>query len=96
MIIEAGTAFGSPIFREIVITGCWTIWTARNGLIFYSKPCNINSWKIRFKEEIGLVCIKAKPNLAGSLNMYLRIYISFSFAFLFELASSFFAHLVHL
>ena len=71
MIIEARTAFESPIFREIVIITCWTIWTSRNGLIFDNKPCIMNNRKARFREEIGLICIKAKSNLAeGSLNMY--------------------------
>ena len=67
MLIEARTTFGSPIFREILITACWTIWNSRNGLIFDGKPCTLNSWKALFRTEIGLICIKAKPSLAGSL-----------------------------
>lgn len=34
MIIDSRLTFGSPIFREIIITACWCIWTARNGVIF--------------------------------------------------------------
>jgi hypothetical protein len=33
MVIEARTAFGSSIFREIFIAACWIIWTTRNGVI---------------------------------------------------------------
>jgi hypothetical protein len=66
--IEARTAFGNPIFREIVITTCCTIWILRNGLIFDNKPCNIHSWKLLFKEQLGLVCAKlVKPSIEGPL-----------------------------
>ena len=34
MVIEARSNFDSPIFREIFISACWTIWKARNGIIF--------------------------------------------------------------
>lgn len=72
MIIEARTAFGSYLFRPIVIMACWIIWNSRNGLILDSKPCTLAMWNVLFKEVIGLICIKAKPNLAGSLKMWLE------------------------
>lgn len=72
MIIEARTNFGSSIFREIVIAACWAIWNSRNGLIFDNKPCNLSNWKAFLKEEIGLICIKAKPNLEGALWQWLE------------------------
>lgn len=72
MIIEARTAFGSYLFRPIVITACWIIWNSRNGLILDNKPCTLAMWNVLFKEIIGLICIKAKPNLAGSLKMWLE------------------------
>jgi hypothetical protein len=31
MILQAREAFDNSIFREIVITACWVIWTTRNG-----------------------------------------------------------------
>jgi len=57
MIIQARTVFGSHI--EIFITACWTIWNARNGVIFDNRASTLASWKLAFKEELGLVCIKA-------------------------------------
>jgi hypothetical protein len=72
MVIEARTNFGNIIFREIVIAACWIIWTSRNRLIFDNIPCNMDNWKARFKEDIGLICIKAKPNLVDSLIMYIQ------------------------
>jgi len=62
MIIEARTNFGSIIFREIVVTACWIIWKMRNNIIFDNASCNLSVWKSNFKEELGLVCIKAKPS----------------------------------
>lgn len=60
MMIQARQNFGSPIFREIIITACWIIWTTRNGVIFNSGQINLNQWKRRFKDELGLVCNKSK------------------------------------
>ena len=62
MILQARENFGNANFREIVITACWIIWTTRNGVIFDNGQININIWKRQFKEELGLVCTKAKPN----------------------------------
>jgi len=56
MIIQARADFGRSIFREIIITACWIIWTARNDLVFDNKPCSLLlSWQVLFKDEIGLV-----------------------------------------
>lgn len=71
MIIEARSIFGSTYFREITITACWIIWTSRNRLIFDGILCTIAKWK-DFKTQIGLVCIKAKPHLAGALELWLE------------------------
>jgi len=71
-MIESRTDFGRVIFREVVIAACWSIWTSRNGLIFDNEPCSIATWKIRFKEEFGLICIKAKPSRAGPLKQWLE------------------------
>lgn len=70
MICQARIDFNSCIFREIVITACWVIWTTRNGVIFDAKSHNLNHWKHDFKEELGLVCIKAKKKTAVALNSW--------------------------
>jgi len=46
MIIEARTAFGSYLFRAIVITACWIIWNSRNGLILDNMPCTLAIWNV--------------------------------------------------
>lgn len=60
MIIQARLYFGSHIFREIFISACWIIWKARNGIIFDNKAPTLVGWKMALKEDLGLVCIKAK------------------------------------
>jgi hypothetical protein len=70
MVIEARTNFGDPLFREIFITACWIIWTTRNKVIFDKGQIDINIWRREFKEELGLVCIKAKPSRQTPLNLW--------------------------
>jgi hypothetical protein len=70
MLIQAREAFGGIIFREIFITTCWVIWLTRNNVIFNNGQININSWKFRFKEELGLVCTKAKRTKQSLLNLW--------------------------
>ena len=67
VVSQARNTFGSAIFRELVITACWVIWTTRNGVIFDAKSFNLNSWRAAFKEELGLVCIKAKQKIRDPL-----------------------------
>lgn len=70
MFCNARNTFNNPIFREIVITVCWIIWTTRNGVIFYAKSFNLNQWKRAFRDELGLVCIKAKKKIAVALSVW--------------------------
>jgi hypothetical protein len=69
MVIEAREAFGSRIFREIFIIACWVIWLTRNDVIFDNVQINISTWKSKFKEELGYVCTKAKPEKQAQLNL---------------------------
>jgi hypothetical protein len=70
MLIQARTDFGSHIFREIFITACWMIWKARNGIIFDHRATSLAEWKVALKEELGLVCIKAKKRIADPLTLW--------------------------
>lgn len=76
--------FGNLIFKEIVITSCWVIWTTRNGIIFNNGSCNLNASKAHAKEKLGWVCIKAKPSRKGSLDWWREITtLSHTFLLLF-------------
>jgi hypothetical protein len=86
MIIEARTNFGSIIFREIVITASWIIWKVTNSITFDNASCNLSIWKSNFKEELGLVCTKAKPSRGNLLKQWrereresFMMFYSFSF-----------------
>jgi hypothetical protein len=62
MMLQARADFGSVIFREIIITAYWVIWNTRNKIIFDNGQRNLTLWKRQFREELGLVCTKAKSN----------------------------------
>ena len=70
MIIQARTDFGNHIFREIFISACWTIWNDRNGFIFDNKATSLADWRAALKEDLGLVCIKAKKSISEPLNLW--------------------------
>lgn len=70
MVIEARLAFGSPIFREFFVTACWIIWTTRNRVVFYNASVCLNSLKVAFKHELGLVCTKAKSSISATLSLW--------------------------
>ena len=70
MVIAAREAFGSSIFREIIITCYWAIWLVRNGVIFDNEQANLNTWKSRFIEELGFMRTKAKPARQNLLNLW--------------------------
>jgi hypothetical protein len=75
MFLQAREAFQSVIFREVVITACWIIWTTRNKIIFDNGQRNVVAWKRRFKEELGLVCTKAKPSRSALLSVWRDSYV---------------------
>lgn len=72
MVIEARRYFGHVIFREILIAACWSIWKMRNSIIFDNETCSFQRWKIIFKIEFGLVCIKAKGGKKTLLKTWLQ------------------------
>jgi hypothetical protein len=55
------------MFRELVITACWVIWTTRNDVIFDNKSFNLDMWKVSFKAELDLVCIKSKQKTGDAI-----------------------------
>jgi len=70
MMIKARVNFGSHFFKEIFIIEAWTIWKVRNGVMFDNKAASLTEWKILMKEELGLVCLKAKQRTADPLKLW--------------------------
>ena len=50
-----------PIFMNILILLCWTIWCTRNGVIFENQSASLPSCKVFFKKEITLLLHRVKP-----------------------------------
>jgi hypothetical protein len=59
-MIEARTTFGSPIFREIVITGCWIVWKITNNIMFVVAV--VTSGIVRLFSNRSLVWFVSKPS----------------------------------
>jgi hypothetical protein len=49
-----------PFYMEIIISMCWSIWFARNDLIFRNLQHSVGSTKVIFKKEMALVKLGAK------------------------------------
>jgi hypothetical protein len=45
---------------EVIILMCWTIWRARNGMIFRKMGPNLSSSKEHFKEELQTLAWQLK------------------------------------
>jgi len=59
MVIEARTTFGSPIFRELVITTYWIVWKTRNGVVFDNEVCNLRIGRTDSKRRLDWFVSKA-------------------------------------
>lgn len=71
MLLQARRDFNSVIFREIIIVGAWAIWKHRNEIVFDGVALSLRRWKQIFKDELGLVVIRAKPSLKQVLEPWL-------------------------
>lgn len=71
MILQARIDFQNIISREIVITACWIIWITRNSIIFDNGQRSINLWKTKFRDELGLVCTKAKASKSILISLWI-------------------------
>jgi hypothetical protein len=74
MILQARSDFNNPIFREIFITACWLIWTTRNKVIFDHGQKNIQLWKRQLRDELDLVCAKAKTARSIKIHLWKDIF----------------------
>jgi hypothetical protein len=70
MILQAKEDFHNIIFREIMITACWIIWKTRNKVIFDNGQKCIAEWKRQFKDELALVCTKARGSKSTLISLW--------------------------
>jgi len=64
---------------------CWTIWKARNGIIFYNKAASLVDWKAALEDDLSLVIIRLRralltPFMCGEIVVY-DVYFSFYLGF---------------
>jgi hypothetical protein len=71
MLIKGRRLFNSRIFRKVIMVSGWTIRCHRNAIIFDGADISLSHWKEAFKDEFGLVIIRAKPSTSTLLNNWL-------------------------
>lgn len=47
---------------DIIVMGCWNIWTERNNWIFTNMTRSIKSWKELLRQDLEKVCIRIKDS----------------------------------
>lgn len=62
----------SQFFMEMIILICWTIWLARNELIFNARQISLSECKRFFVTEIKLLSLRVKPSLSSSFDQWLH------------------------
>jgi hypothetical protein len=60
-----------PFYMEVIISMCWSIWTARNDIIFKNLGHSVASTKVIFKKEMALVKLRAKNKYQPMLDLWL-------------------------
>jgi hypothetical protein len=62
-------------FMDVIIIMSWSIWMARNDLIFNGQQPSLQSVKACFRKEFALVIIRAKPSLKHLMASWLEAYV---------------------
>lgn len=60
-----------PFFMEIITLMCWTIWKARNDLIFRQINPMMESAKADFRKEFGLLLLRAKKSYSPQIDQWI-------------------------
>jgi hypothetical protein len=60
MFEMAKQGFQGPKFFEVATCALWGIWKQRNGLIFEGKQPSLQSWRVVFKKDLGLIVHRVK------------------------------------
>ena len=57
---------------DIVVMGCWGIWSVRNDKIFILAAPHINTWKHYLKEGLWAVQLRAKQSRVEQLTSWIE------------------------
>jgi hypothetical protein len=56
---------------EVIILMCWTIWKARNDMIFRQIGPNLNASKAYFREELQCLSLRLKRIYLDRFNLWI-------------------------
>lgn len=59
-------------FMTAITRMCWTIWIARNEIIFNNNQLNIQQCKDLFFKEMKLVSLRVKADLSADYNQWIK------------------------
>ena len=60
--------WGKPLFMETFIIAAWGVWKERNNKHFRNMMPSLESWKIRFKNDMSMMVHRTK----GSLHPFIK------------------------
>jgi hypothetical protein len=71
IVIHFKSSLQSQFFMVVIILMCWTIWSARNDLIFKGIPANQGTSKSLFCKELLLLLHRAKPSVSAVFEQWM-------------------------
>lgn len=60
-----------PFFMEVIVIMCWTIWKARNDLIFRQVAPSMSLARWGFVDEFRLLLLRAKKSYSPSIDLWI-------------------------
>ena len=72
LVSQLKTQLNSPFFMDAIILMCWTIWTARNELIFKGNQMNLADCKRVFFKELSLLQYRVKSSQAEQFTSWIQ------------------------
>lgn len=61
-----------PLFMEIIIIMCWSIWSVRNAYIFENEVPTVQNCKAAFKATFALLLRRAKLKFSPEIKIWLE------------------------
>jgi hypothetical protein len=71
MFERAKLTFQGPKFIQVATCALWGIWKIRNSKVFEGKQPLVQTWRMVFKHDIGLIVHRVKPIHKASLSAWI-------------------------
>jgi hypothetical protein len=82
-VVHLRSVLHSQFFMTVVIPMSWTIWTARNDLIFKGIPPNLGRSRSLFCKELMLLKHRVKPSMSAIFDQWVISLVFHFLCFLF-------------